>query len=244
MIETKEHLLEIAHCPNFKNCEGTPCEKIVKSQKEEPKQIPEPWNGNLNKSKLLFLSSNPSINEKEIYPNATWNDDEITDFFQNRFSLEKDYVKDYKYPRRKDGYAKKSVRFWSSIRNIATKLLDDKTSIPGEHYTLMEIVRCKSRKENGVKEAMNTCTENYLDKTLILSNANTIIAVGAKSRDILQKKLNINLFNNTLNKIQIGDKERLIFTIPHPNSRKERKLEKLFQEEELKKIIEYTIKTC
>ncbi len=241
MTETKKHLLEIAHCPNFQNCEGTPCEKIVKSQKQEIKQIPEPWNGNLNKSKLLFISSNPSISEKEIYPTQDWNDQKILDFFENRFSKERDYVKDYIYPMRKDGYAKNEVKFWSHIRIMASTLLDSKNVIPGEDYSIMEIVRCKSRKETGVEEALRICSDKYLEKTLSMTNANTIIAIGAKSRNILEKKLNIKLPKSTLIKKNIGEKERLIFTIPHPASWVVRKPEKIFKEEELQKIINHTI---
>jgi hypothetical protein len=241
MIKSEQHILTIANCPNFKNCEGTPCEKIVKSQNLEPKQIPEPYNGNIKNCKLLLISSNPSISEKEIYPTSEWTNDDIIDFFENRFSQESGYVRDFIYPRHKNGYATNGVKFWIHIRKMANTLLGTSKAIPGKDYSIMEIVRCKSRNEIGVDEATKTCSDKYLNQTLAISNANTIIAIGAKSRNELEKKLNIKLNKGDIVKKKIGDKERLIFTIPHPASRQVRKLEKIFQNEELQKIISYTI---
>ncbi|WP_405199139.1 uracil-DNA glycosylase family protein [Christiangramia sp. LLG6405-1] len=241
MVKSEKHILEIANCPNFKNCEGTPCEKIVKSQNLETRQIPEPYNGNINNCKLLFISSNPSISEKEIYPTSEWNEADIIDFFENRFSKESEYVKDFIYPKHNDGYAINGVKFWIHIRKMASTLLGTNNAIPGKDYSIMEIVRCKSRNEIGVDEATKTCSDKYLNQTLAISNANIIIAIGAKSRNELEKKLKIKLNKGEIIKKKIGSKERLIFTIPHPASRQIRKPEKIFTKEELQKIINYTI---
>ena len=195
----------------------------------------------LNESKLLFLSSNPSISNEEFYPTVNWEDDNIIDFFENRFSLEKNYVKEYKYPFHKNGKIGSSVKFWASIRSNAKKLLNNKGVVPGQDYTLMEVVRCKSKDEFGVREALSTCTDKFLDKTLKFSNANTIVAIGSLSRDVLQDRFEINLSNNAIVKKKIGDKIRLIFTVPHPSSWEVRKLEKLFENKELEMIINHTI---
>lgn len=46
----KKLILDISSCPNLKNCEDTPCEKIVKSQNNQKnkRQLPEPWSGDLS----------------------------------------------------------------------------------------------------------------------------------------------------------------------------------------------------
>lgn len=62
--------LSIAHCPEVEAARrepGHPCRKIVTSQSADPKlwQAPEPWAGNLASGRIVFLSSNPSINHAE-----------------------------------------------------------------------------------------------------------------------------------------------------------------------------------
>ena len=44
-------------------------------------------------------------------------------------------------------------------------------SVIGLDYALTEVVRCKSRQERGVPEALGTCSSRYLARTLELSAA-------------------------------------------------------------------------
>ena len=85
-LEYTNHLIEIARCSNFESCVGTACEKIVGFQQETIRQIPEPWSGDILKSKILFVSSNPSLDSTEKYPTSEWDNERIFDFFHNRFS--------------------------------------------------------------------------------------------------------------------------------------------------------------
>ena len=97
-------LEEITNCENIQNTlnekSGTPCKKIINSQqcKLEDFQLPEPWNGDIENCKILFISSNPSINRAEKYPLGNWNFEDISDFFINRFSHERKWVKNELYP--------------------------------------------------------------------------------------------------------------------------------------------------
>lgn len=225
MTESEKLLIEIARCDNFTLCRNSECYKIVEFQKQIEKQLPEPWNGDIENSKILFVSSNPSINENEIYPLESWKDIDIIDFFQNRFSDSKDYVKNFLYPKHKNGYAQNWVRYWGFIRSISRKLFDRQNVIPGVDYALMEIVRCKSHSEYGVSEALDVCTEKYLNRTLALSKAKLIVAIGDKSRDILNQKLNIEFRENAHTEKVIEGINRVIFATPHSNARKKRTLE-------------------
>ncbi|NOZ45960.1 MAG: hypothetical protein GXO79_04175 [Chlorobi bacterium] len=231
-------LIEIARCENFFNCKNTDCENIVNFQKQVDKQLPEPWNGNIENSRILFISSNPSINENEIYPLASWKDSEIIDFFQYRFSKSRDYVKNLLYPKHKEGYAKNWIRYWGFIRSISRKLLNRQNVVPGIDYSLMEIVRCKSHNEYGVAEALDVCAEKYLIRTLSLSKAKVLVAVGDKSRDILKDKLNIAFLENRHIEKEIGGTKRIIFATPHSNARKKRTLETILNSSSINEIKE------
>jgi hypothetical protein len=239
MTDSDKLLLEIARCEHFTKCEGTSCQKIVNLQKdynEDEKQLPEPWNGDIENCKILFISSNPSINPYEKYPSESWNDEEIIDFFRNRFSDKKEYVKNYRYPQLKEGYAKSWVRYWSFVRTIAKILLDNPNAVPGEDYALMEIVRCKSKAEEGVAEAKDVCAEKYLQKTIALSKAKVIVALGDKAKAILSAKLEIEFLPDSYCEKNIAGVDRMIFATPHSNARKKRTLPAILNDESIQKI--------
>lgn len=238
MTNTEKLLIEIARCENFIACKGTACEKIVAFQDQPDRQLPEPWNGDIENCKILFISSNPSINEKEIYPLLNWNDSDIIDFFQNRFSSRKEYVKNYLYPKQKEGYSKTWIRYWGFIRSMSRTLLNKQNVVPGEDYAILEIVRCKSHKEIGVVDARDVCVEKFLNRTLLLSKAKVFVAVGDKSRDVLKEILGVSFNENSYAVTSIGGIERIIFATPHSNARKKRKLETILSEESIRKIQE------
>lgn len=228
-------LYEITHCSNvdgcyYRNFEGHPCSKIVfvqKNTKFKEFQFPEPWNGDLDKAPLLFISSNPGFSEKEEYPDSSWSNDLIADFFINRFDgKQKMWVQNKLYPLLKDGkYKKNWVRFWASINKMASKLLD-KTAIPGIDYAITEVVHCKSKKEIGVKEALKECTGRYLDRILSQSGASVLICLGKIAKNVICSKYSILPSSNTYGPTIIGNKERYLFFVPHPNSRKVHTLDK------------------
>lgn len=81
-------ITQIARCCEVEKAKSDlnhPCNKIVCSQNGHGFQLPEPYNGNIGKADILFVSSNPNIDKDEHYPISDWNDMEIADFFVNRF---------------------------------------------------------------------------------------------------------------------------------------------------------------
>jgi hypothetical protein len=145
-------LLEIARCPNVAICLGIdggnhPCATIVQSQRAigiVDQQVPEPWSGHLESAPILFVSSNPSIRPDEDYPTPSWSDQEITDYFSNRYGGgRKQWTKDGKQSLLKDGrYAEKTSHFRAEVASRAGELLGRKAR-PGVDYVLTEVVHCK-----------------------------------------------------------------------------------------------------
>jgi hypothetical protein len=181
----------------------------------------------------LFISSNPSVNHSEEYPLGSWNKEDVADFFTNRFSHEKKWVKNELYPLQKDGnYPKGWVRFWGAVRSIARVLLDENSPVPGKDYAITEIVHCKSVSEIGVNEAMETCTEKYLDQLIMSSGAKLVISLGDKVANVIKEKNNIE--KNT--RIAFINEGKTLVFLPHPNARKERRLDKIFTPKEIELI--------
>ena len=83
IMPVKDLCIKIARCTNI----GVhPCHKIASFQSNcILKQMPEPWNGHLATAEIMFIGSNPSIDFDEYFPNIGWTDDDIFDFFENRF---------------------------------------------------------------------------------------------------------------------------------------------------------------
>ena len=182
----KQLLLEIARCEVAQQHWGirrlkSPCSAIVATQKApswEGFQVPEPWSGDIVRVPILFLSSNPSVSNTEAFPRGSSGDAAILDFFNGRFDGH--WIRDGKYPRNNDGSYGPAVRFWSSIRNRASELLDRSVE-PGVDFALSEVVHCKSRSEQGVQSALANCAGRYLKKLLACSGATVIALVGRKT---------------------------------------------------------------
>lgn len=196
---------QIGSCPNFieiVNGGKNPCEEIVNSQikvhspspisvveKRELFHTPEPWVGNLTTAKIMFLSSNPSIDPDEIFPNLTWPKTDSLDFFLNRFSndsnrkygaTEGSNIRDFDRPILTSGISSKRVRTWMHLRNRAAVLLEkqpEQTSATSD-YVMTEVVHCKSQREVGVSGALSTCVSKWFEPMLTLSAARLIIVSG------------------------------------------------------------------
>jgi hypothetical protein len=231
-----ELLFQIAHCPIVQAVSYSqsdhPCRKIIESQNAASLsnfQLSEPWNGQIETAPILFLSSNPSIDPAEIYPTWSSSDDEVKDFFSNRFAGEqKEWVRDGKHFLKKDGSYSKAVNFWSAVRKRAEELFQ-RDVVPGVDYALSEVVHCKSRQEIGVVDAMNFCSRRYLKEILSVSGAIVIVILGDKSKTMVKEVLNIS--ENEINSstpVYVGGRKRYLCFLPHPNARKKRTFEAVF----------------
>ena len=170
MTGTDELLLEIARCPIAQRCLdgdfGHPCSTVVHAQHVDRDgfHVPEPWNGAIDTAPILFVSWNPSFNPNERFPTPGWADADIVEFFRKRFE-----------------HTNQNSQTWKEIRTIATRLLR-RTPQPGLDYAVTDIVRCKSTKGLGAREALNDCSGRYLRRTLGLSPARVVVALGRDAR--------------------------------------------------------------
>lgn len=232
--EARALLLEIARCRIAKHCLSSPneshcCQSIVGVQTRDfvSFHVPEPWSGRLTAAPILFLSSNPSIDEWEEYPTFDWSDEQIVDFFNNRFSEgEKEWVRRGLYPRRRNGcYPTKWVRFFASARARASELLDVPRGHvrPGIDYVLSEVVHCKSRGEQGVREALRVCPGQYLNRTVSLSGASVVVCFGEHSAEAVCTTFGVPESvpdtNRMFGPLDIGGISRMFAFLPHPNAR-------------------------
>lgn len=84
-----------------------PCSGVIKAQApllRDSHQVPEPWSGRLESAAVLFFGSNPSINSVEVFPTEPWTDDDVADFFCNRFGDgRREWVKKGRWVLRDDG---------------------------------------------------------------------------------------------------------------------------------------------
>ena len=220
---------DISNCPAVEEClvsdkTGHPCQTVVNSQSESvlaERQIPEPWNGNIEQASILYVSSNPSISEEEIYPTGHWDDLSKTEFFIDRFRS--GWVKDGSRSLEHSGEYSRSVRFWSVVRNGTSNLLD-RPAIPGDDYALTEVVHCKSKTDDVATSAVGNCVDKYLSKILEISPAKVIGVMGAKAGAVFAELLNVDRQIGEIHMATLGNRQRNVVFLggpgadPHPKS--------------------------
>lgn len=207
MSRAKSLAIEIARCSSVREAFADvnhPCHLVVSTQKsDEFRQLPEPWYGNIVKCKVLFISSNPSIDENqreiaEVFPTESWEDSQIGSWAMNRvmdgsgesgvsFNLEghQNFLwkcVDGKF--RGQGANQKSPQAtWNGIHNRAVELLGTGSN-PATNYALTEVVHCKSKDEIGVKQSATHCSSRWMDQIIGLSEElKVVVLVGAQVRD-------------------------------------------------------------
>lgn len=169
--------LSIATCDQVeKACTDTSheCHKIVRAQEylgTEFRQSPEPWAGDLERAKVIFIASNPSISEApdtgEDYPlvsfdsadpsHRDWPEDRIADFHARRFdqSLPRPFVNPKAQFLCKDGHyrgsdiaqpGKGSQTYWRNAFKETAFILRRSVDISSD-VCLTEVVHCKTKAE-------------------------------------------------------------------------------------------------
>jgi hypothetical protein len=206
MDEARKLALEIGNCHEVSKAlkdESHPCHDVVKWQASQWKspilQIenskmhrPEAWTGDIIHAPILFLSSNPSFDQDENYPNwetREWPLEKVEDFSINRFTskIERGYgasdgLSTHELDRTisKNGELLDKVTYWNWARNMVAYINGKKTSEISAHsdYAMTEIVHCKSKSEEGVRKARLKCKDRFLERILELSSAQLIIISG------------------------------------------------------------------
>ena len=200
--------IEVNHaCADSKH----PCHKIVTTQKEfgeEHRQVPEAWAGNLEKARVIFVSSNPSISTPRVpgtgeeYPLAgyfdissrhpDWPIERVIDFQVNRLDQLRanPFVTgnaqflcsdgQYRGSDSENG-TKTSQKYWKAAIKQVRDLIGPSFDLSRD-LCMTEIVHCKSKGEQGVSSSSGTCSEKYLAKTLQLSGSLLVLVGGAKAR--------------------------------------------------------------
>lgn len=206
-LRAKNLALAISSCSDVCTAisdKNHPCHKVVDWQANQHKpQItevsgsklhrPEAWTGDLEKAKIIFLSSNPSFNSVEQFPN--WNEIEWSDETISRFGAER-FIS---FPDRGFGALDSSdsslrdrtiglnrelselVKHWSWARRYAAYVLNkdiSKTSAISD-YVMTELVHCKSFSEVGVMQALFHCSSKWFERMMEISPAK-LIFVGGK----------------------------------------------------------------
>lgn len=157
--DAKKVFWDIIRCPRI-SCESgdNPCRTIINCQSNYNChwQVPEPWNGNIESASILFILSNPSYSDKEVYPDypenvpsdkksfsrESWKKCDIEDFFENRFNSS---TKAVQYVERlkvlnNDGSRGRVVRTWKILCKYALALKYGKT------------LKCSSIRSNDVNK--------------------------------------------------------------------------------------------
>lgn len=247
MNRTHELLLEIARCPVARHCLNNPtlnhsCASIVRVQQADSfdeQQVPEPWSGHLDRAPLLFLSSNPSLSTEDIFPTATWSDEQMIDYFENRFGGGRQaWIKDGTKALKLDGTYLRATKFWAAVRQRAIELFQREVQ-PGIDYALTEIVHCKSKAEYGVSEAQDQCVERYLARVLTLSTAAIVVVLGKEAKQAISTNFGVPNNATMYGPVALCGRERILTFLPHTNARENRTFAKSLPEQEVHTMREF-----
>ena len=229
---TEHQLLRIVRCQELAKGNASPCHKIISTQEgvdDKTFQVPEPWRGRIDEAKLLFVSSNPSVNHEDDSPATSATDEEIIAYYQAGFAPQ--------FPKiglKSGRFSDQHVRFWASCRARAVEVLGrKKVEIkPGIDFAMTEIVHCKSRGEQGVVEARPMCVSLHFEATMRASAATVIVVLGKKTLDAIQSLSPelAGLETAPIETLWMGRSRHVIY-LPHPNARAVKKSIKGFYPE-------------
>lgn len=182
-----------------------PCSSVIHSQGGSITDfhVPEPWNGNIDSARILFVSINPGYSPDELFPrtgNPYWmsgsefNTSKVEEYFEHRFDL--NYLKypmcpyvDYKkgghaFKIRMENRPPKSVRgFWTYVFKMANTLIPG--ADPVKDFAITELVHCKSRDTNFITDAcIDQCMMKHFAKVLAQAkNVEYVVFIGRSVRE-------------------------------------------------------------
>lgn len=226
-----ELLRGICRCPDVEAAlldDAHPCHRVVAAQPPElvPRHTPEPWSGHLTEAPILMVSSNPSLSTLERFPSAAWTDEDLADFFTERFTdglARPAWIKNGSQTLQaapgiggQPAYSGRGA-YLSRVRQRAAEILGVPAR-PGVDYCLTEVVHCKSPKERGVKEAAAHCSDLWLRRILALSPAPVIIIFGKTAQRHFEGLLDMTLGGLLHGPVPLGGRERLLVVMPHPTN--------------------------
>jgi hypothetical protein len=197
-----------------------PFKGLVESQRDEYEkhgldirtqgfQTGEPWIGDIEKARILFLSSNPAFTFNENcpryfaqtktfampYSKETLSLQEVREWIHNAAQTACVAGRGL-HVRTVDADGEeccKEITYWGCVRNNVERLLPNEMKGKDEkayfrklmsYAVCMEVVPFKSVKEAGVQEALCTCWENFARHILARAAASIFVLVGKRARDV------------------------------------------------------------
>ncbi len=205
VLRLAEEVCDCREVSNALSSSSHPCHEVVSVQgltlEPATRQRPEPWFGNLQSAKVLFISSNPSINEdhgdqREEFPTYEWEPERAARFFVERITTRDDSPVTFDHAEEKnfltrclDGeyrsgvtQPKKPQPTWNNTHERALELLGPEAD-PRSNYAITEVVHCKSRMGRGVEASAAFCTDMWMTRILEASQANVVVLLGRHVRD-------------------------------------------------------------
>jgi len=173
--------------------------------------------GDIERCLVLFVSSNPSIADDEVYPRWAAPDSALEHYFVDRFDGGEGQVKDAVYsPKLTGGWRTRPVRYWVAVRARAQELMD--CPEPGRDYALTEVVHCKSKGEAGVVSATRVCGPRYLERVIGTAHyAPVIVICGAVARRAANAVLGLQLSAEQRTvELVLGGRPRTLVYLDHP----------------------------
>ena len=222
-------LLAITRCPDLDaaRTDGShPCAEVVRSQGPAGRQVPEPWSGRLDAAPILFVGSNPSIAEDDRLPTPAWSERNTVSYFSRRFDEHGGWV---------SGQEFNQVRYWTMVRSHANALLG-RNAVPGVDFAMTEVVHCKSKAETGVRNALRTCANRWLDDVMRESAATVVVLLGRQAEEVCTERWGMGSGRGAHFGVALAGRNRAAVVLPHPNAREPRKLAQHVAPEGLRRL--------
>jgi hypothetical protein len=232
----------VSRCPIARTCVEDktfrhPCRKIVDYQ-NTPKwgdgtydtfQLPEPWVGQIDRAPILFVSSNPSIGADRHALGSSL-DNDVWDSHYNLFGGgKKRYTSEGKYKVMDDGRKGNCVLTWAFILRRAQELIPFRPVEPGVDYALTEVVHCKSQREIGVAEALDSCVERHLSAVMSHSVASLLVVMG-QARKPVRRLCGVGPEARFAD-AELGGRKRLVVFLGHPTGNERRTFSDVYADE-------------
>jgi len=194
--------------------------------------VPEPWSGDIEHAPILFLGPNPGIDKANIPPGEQakfplWScrDEEIEEFFIQRYNQDKDtpWIKNGTHYLLHNGKYK-YVHYWSGVRERAKELLERDVKA-GVDYALTEVVHCQSKTATAITDQiLDECVKRYLQPVVALSGAKVLVVLGDRARKAMEDTFKDELKGafmlsngRVFGPLQISGRQRYVAFMPHPS---------------------------
>ena len=246
-MERDELLLAITRCPEVGKARGSayhPCRRVVCWQDPDDYHVPEPWQGQIETARILFISLNPGYGGNQVFPTPSWSDETTIDFFERRFDdaagwtrCRPDNLIDL---RLKDAngnefFPRNPVSHWRHINTYATELLG-RAPIFGQDIAMTQAVHCKSEGGEVAKPAMRVCTTKWLDLVVEQSVASVFVLLGKDAQYACARMWGFDKNRRVHFGVNVPGGERAVVLLPHPAARNKQAFGSYINREELQRL--------